>query len=123
MGYSPWGCRESDTTKRQLYYCSLSTFLLSGTIRYPDSSCSFPVPALESAATLKSPGFFSWEWYLKAEIWELSVLIVFGVPLLPDVARVREYVYLPLCTCIQTFAFIFVSVFIHIYIYDKMSSH
>ena len=81
------------------------------------------IPALESAATLKSPGFFSWDCYLKAEIWELSVLIAFGVPLLPGVARVREYVYLPLCTCIQTFASIFVSVFIHIYIYDKMNSH
>ena len=56
--WAPWGCRELDTTEQQLC-CSLSTFLLSGTIRYPRLILQVPCPSSGISRYSKEPWFLS----------------------------------------------------------------
>lgn len=46
-----------------------STSLLSGTTKCPRSSCIFAVPDLETAISLRTPGFFHWRMVLENKIW------------------------------------------------------
>ena len=41
------------------------------------SSCVFPALHLEFIISPRSPGFFSWKWYLESIVWHLGVLVIY----------------------------------------------